>query len=666
MPFSSITIEFTEVPTVGQQIYFVETNVGINFLETFKAIRMAANQAKIPPGSSGSYVGWVSQNYAEALELDLNAIGTFSITATNGGSGTGIGTVVIVAYNPSAVFELDLNTTTAMITIDNQSKPKFDIDTIDFEPATTNQCANAQVSIETSELAVEILQPFAIYPNTDNPITFDWPRGQTFTFRAKDADDQMITQSITTPPLLSAANFDLVINNSPNGSTVIVNPNEFNDGLTFEYSLDGSTWQVSNVFSGLAVDNFTLYIRDQLGCGTTKTFAVTDNAIYAPFFYISKANSIRYAHRVDFNSNQKNDENTLSCESVADIVYKEIQKQCSSDIIQTQFKSNYASNVANVIKADGTLVPLTVVKKTSNIGNTDLRDAKQFNFGNGKTGIYFTSGNIYDYSTNAVIEPFALNGYLPIWGVSGNYIKIGSAWFLIEDTAFDESRNAEVLVLNSVYTGSEISVIAGSIFNIEDYEVYEFDLDMLAYLGQDIRVRIEATDPHFPAITYLSEQQSVAVSWQKNLNIIYWNNTNTDVVYSTGIRFQLRQEMVNIGGISPQDQESQKTDTNVRLLSGDVYEADEIEFEPVTKEMMRKIIIALSHENVYINGVGYVKNDSVDSEQLEHTNLYSLKAKMIKNGNVYNSQTSGSTSVFSGQNTNIPGLVNFNDGFVKY
>ena len=77
-------------------------------------------------------------------------------------------------------------------------------------------------------------------------------------------------------------------------------------------------------------------------------------------------------------------------------------------------------------------------------------------------------------------------------------------------------------------------------------------------------------------------------------------------------------------------------------------------------------MIALSHEKVYLNGVGYVKNGSFNTEgPLERSNLYVLTASMIKTGNVYNSQTSGSLD-FDGSEVEVPGLISTESGFVSY
>ncbi|WP_177765892.1 T9SS type B sorting domain-containing protein [Flavobacterium sp. I3-2] len=51
-------------------------------------------------------------------------------------------------------------------------------------------------------------------------------------------------------------------NESNNSITIIVN-----DNGVFEYSLDGINYQLSNVFTGLSVGTYTVYIRDLTGCG---------------------------------------------------------------------------------------------------------------------------------------------------------------------------------------------------------------------------------------------------------------------------------------------------------------------------------------------------------------------------------------------------------------
>jgi hypothetical protein len=137
-------------------------------------------------------------------------------------------------------------------------------------------------------------------------------------------------------------------------------------------------------------------------------------------------------------------------------------------------------------------------------------------------------------------------------------------------------------------------------------------------------------------------------------------------MYSTGIEHKIRIPYLKASGKLDEQSEVHKTDTDSILLSADLYEVDDFQFAPVTKEIWRKIVIALSHEKVLINGVGYVKNGSFNTDgPLEQSNLYVLTATMIKTGNVYNSQTSGNLD-FDGSEISVPGLISTENGYVQY
>ena len=356
----------------------------------------------------------------------------------------------------------------------------------------------------------------------------------------------------------------------------------------------------------------------------------------------------------------------MSCEADVILPKKEIQRFQSADNVPTQFKCNFEVNTAKIIKEDLSEVIVPVVKMSNNIGIKDKRDARMYNLGNGKTGLYFLTGNTYDYNTDAINGTYALNGLTPEWAQSGNYLVIDNAWFLIEDVFFDESKNADVIVYSNAYTGAESNVIAGSVFNRENFEVYEFYIDMVDYIDQQFRVKIENSDSHFTTITHLSELIWCKIKHDDVLEIAYFNTTNTDVMYSTGIQFLIRIPYLFVRGKVDENSEVHKTDTDAILLNADMYEVDEIQFKPLTKELWRKLMIALSCEKVTINGVGYVKNTGFNTEgPLGNTNLYVLTATMIKTGNVYNSQTSGSLG-FDGTAVEVPGLIESDSGFVSY
>lgn len=673
MANSKITIEFLATPDVNEFLSFSESNLGLSIIETFRLSRLGSNQVRLPALINGSISGTdydsvLATNYFTAFWFDYNSSNLFTIQWFEGsGSTSHLGSVEITANYPNAFFTLVESPPGTNVVITNASAvTPITIDTINFSQA-ANACDEVRVNVQTSVLATKIISPVVVNANTNNPFSFDFLRGSTIDLIVENADSQQATQRITLPPILNVNNFQIAINNSPNGATVTITPSN-SVGLDIEYSLDGISWQAANVFNGLDVGTFTLYVRDQLGCSFTKSFEVTQFGIYTPYFYISKSNSIRFANRITWGdaANYKNDENTLGAEVDVDLAYSGCQNFKSANVITTQFKSNYAENIVKIIKQDLSEVAVDVVKKTQNIGIKDKRDALKYALGNGKTGIYFMTGNIYDYATNAVVDTHSLVGTLPEWAKIGQYITISNAWFVIEDIYYDEDKSADVIVYSEAYTGPVVGVVAGSIYNNFNYEVYEFVIDMVDYINQTIQVEITNNDPHFDSVEYLSEKIDVAVNFPKNVEINYWNNDNTDIFYATGIRHLINVELTKQEGVADEDSEVHKTDTTAILLSAQLYELDKFVFEPVSKEIWRKMIIALSHKNVFINGVQYVKNGNFETEgPLDKSNLYVLKATMLKTGVVYNSDSADGADFNTG-NIEIPGLLQTEIGFLKY
>lgn len=676
MANSKITIEFLQIPSNNYTVNFAETNLSLSFLERFKTSRVQSNQVKIPTSFNIGTVenpeivwnGTCAQNFKTAFDLDYNSTNLFSALTFLSVDNNGLGTIVIQANYENAVFTyIDDGLGVVNVTIENQEEViPFEITNISFSEA-SNPCNKVEVSIETSELATIVESPITINPNTDNPIVFEILRGQSYTIGLKNASNFSLHQNIIAPDILNASNFTINVTNSPNGATLSIT-NTSSNGLELEYSLNNTDWQTENVFTGLENGDYTLYVRDQFGCSFSKDFNVNELALYIPHFYISKSNSIRYAQRINFGDagNYKNDENTLSCEANVILPYKELQLFQSADTIKTQFQTNYSTLTAKVIKEDNTEVDIPIVKKSNNIGIKDKRDAVKYNFGNGKTGIYFLSGNIYNYDTGLANGTHTLNGNLPEWAIVGNYINIGLAWYLIEDKIYVEEKNADVIVINEIYTGAETNIIVGCIYNLFNYDVYEYEIDFSDYLEEKIRVRLVCEDDNFETITHLSEEIYVKVRHENTLVIDYWNEDNNDIFYATGIRHKLRIPFYKIEGKTNDESENNITDTNVVLLNSELYEGDSITFEPLSKEMWRKLMMALSHENVFIDGVQYVKNGEFETEgPLEDTNLYVLTAKMIKAGKGYNSKGSTILSGSSSQ-TEIPGILEGDTGFIKY
>lgn len=664
MALSKITITFNADLAINDFIslvlgYDLYEGLSVPLLETWKNTRQ--NQKEVTQGTPTTIIGERSaMNYIVAFNLDFGPT-NFSVSRFEN-------VVTIISPSEGMFFDsANSNNGSVVFNIENFEGTFFEINDITFSESTT-PCTHVLATVITSELATTVIQP-DLGSNTNNPFSFDVERALLSSVKCKNDEDEYTERIFSTPPLLSIANSTIEIVDAPTGATVTVTMSN-SDGLLLEYSLDNISWQSSNLFSGLANDDYTVYIKDQYGCNISVPFTINGTGINSPFFpIISKSNSIRFANRIVWgdSGNYKTDENTLSCEANVKKPVKEIQQFQSSDVITTQFKSNYSEITATVIKEDLTEVDVPVLQKSQNIGLKDRRDARIFKVSDTQSGIYFGAGNIYDYDTGFDTgEDYVLNGARPEWGVSGNYLVISGAWFVIEDVLYDDFRGVEYLLITKEYNSViDSTIITGSVYNKFNYEIYEFTIDMVDYLDQNIQVRINNNDDNFDNLVHLSEVLNVKVKQDNTLEIRYKNPTNTDIFYSTGIEHLIRLPYESKDSKIQDESELHKTDTTTILLNAELYEVDEFEFTPVTTEIMRKLTQALNHKVLMIDGVGYVKNSIDVSERQGDTNLYIVKAVLVKTGHVFTSQTSGNVD-FSSSNSEIPNLIESENGFVKY
>jgi len=150
------------------------------------------------------------------------------------------------------------------------------------------------------------------------------------------------------------------------------------------------------------------------------------------------------------------------------------------------------------------------------------------------------------------------------------------------------------------------------------------------------------------------------------LEIRYYNNDNTDIFYNTGFRGLIRLEAQTIEAKPEGESDLHKTDTTVFLLDAVEYEVDEFKFQPITKEMCRKLMRILAHENVGIDGIGYVVNGQFAIDGLGYSNIYNITATMMKTGSVYNAIVSSDEEISTQPPIDVPALVITNEGFVSY
>lgn len=641
--------------------------------ETWGVQRIAAGQViqGTPTGVAGVRS---ANNFVDAFNKDYNVTGLFKVSVSDN-------VVTIASTNYTVSFDNIVVPTGVTFQNNTETAVPFGVKAITYV-AGANECNQLTVSVETWQQADSYRTSGAFdtapIPVTTNPFTFVMARGITFNLDVILGANQQ-SEVVSMPRKFFLSNIDLDINDSPGGATmqasvnVLQTTSNWSELLSFEYSLNGTQWNTTGYFDNLLQGNYNLQVRDQFGCVKTKPFTIDGFGINSPFLVVSQANSFRFKNKVTWEDcgNYKNEENTLSHEEDVIKPKKELLLFQTCDIITTQFKSNYGSITANirVKNPDGTLAVFgqAVEQKTNFMRRKDRRDALKFNLGDGtgRSGIYFTSGNIYDYDTGADIADYVLNGALPEWGRAGNYVKVGSSWLLIEDVIFVESRNAEVLVVSGIITiGSDVEFEASCFYNLHNYEVYEFTADMDAFMDKCFEVQILNSDLVFGDREHISELCHVKVRWENTLEVIYYNKNNTDIFYGTGIRHKMRLLKELVEADFTDDTDTHKTDTDTILLGETIHNLNKFTFQPVTTPRMRQIVAAVSHTEVFINGVQYVKDSVEKAGPLEDTNLYDVTASMILAKEVYNSDTG--TLEYNDGTLEIPAIIDGGTGFVLY
>ncbi len=663
MAKSYIEITFVSIPNVSDNLVIGDSLNATNLDEEFVELRLGHFLTTI-----GSDLNNCAFFYQDAVGLDYNATSLYVITFN-------LNVVTITATQSNMVFSEEINTSSGRITVDvfNETETEaITIDDISFSEADTDPCNNVKINVTTSRLAVFIDKGSGEEANADNPFDYDSVRNIDLSLIVKDADDNTDSETFSLPQFLSVDNTIINVLNSPDGATVTVLITNI-QGLTLEYSLDDITYQTSNVFPGIATGDYTMYVKDDLGCSFTKDFSVAD--FEGGFVGVSipnaelpaKENSIRYIRETTFGDcgEYKNDDNTLSCQEDVDLPEKTIQLfQACDNKVTTQLRSNYETITAKVIKEDETEDVIPVVKTVAYLNQNDKRDGILYDVGFGKTGIYFQTGKIYDYTTGLETGDYALNGNLPFWGKIGGWVSFDGTWFVIEQIIFDEDKKAEVLVIVNPFTDPDTVKVVSSVYNKENYDEYEFNIDMGVYVDQNISVEIVETDSNFDTVTFISEGINVKTRQTGTLEMKYKNLRNTKINYSTGIEHIMRLKLIKQGADKIDPSEVNRGDTRTILLDSKIYELKEFEFEPIATGMMIKALIALSCEVLTLDGVAYTKNDEIEVDgPLGDTNLYHIKSIQAKSGTLFDLLTQ---EVPQSEAAELPGIISGGDNIVGY
>ncbi len=96
-----------------------------------------------------------------------------------------------------------------------------------------------------------------------------------YTVYVKDVNNCLKTTNVTVANVSGLGLTVSTLWSSCNGNGGTITATATGGAAPFQYSLDGTTYQLSNVFTGLAAGNYTVYVKDANGCVITKPATLT-------------------------------------------------------------------------------------------------------------------------------------------------------------------------------------------------------------------------------------------------------------------------------------------------------------------------------------------------------------------------------------------------------
>ena len=191
---------------------------------------------------------------------------------------------------------------------------------------------------------------------------------------------------------------------------------------------------------------------------------------------------------------------------------------------------------------------------------------------------------------------------------------------------------------------------ATAIYNIKDYEVYEFSFDCNTLEG-DYYITYEATDSEFETIKQKTEWFNVNNFQPRTYVLQYYNTENNETNYSTGIRNKIRISYNKTLDYSPNDtQDVYLTDTNAVSIETTYRDFYTLQTEAIPQNFIRKIGLAVSNDRLFLNGMSLLKNSELEVERLGVNNLYTLTIQFIRSDYAFTSiSDDGSITLPTGQ-----------------
>jgi len=652
--FASITSEFSDASVLGStfSITFVNITRGINKTVIWNCVTTRFSALQYAQGSDGGDQGSkalaavnadigndVTLNPYMTVSLDIDS---FAIEANEYGW-------TITAGATSGTPNITLTPTAEVLPAKD-----FQIISSSLAAAGTNPpCSHIEVTLTSNADGVgpfvwvtpavtsltvgqttyaEIARQVA---QQDLAITIDDDEGST-----ADPFNVLIPQLFTSALINSISQVT-----NPGGLDVAVtvfmdNPSS---QFTYTYSVNGVDYQSSSVFPNMTDGSYTLYVNDGYGCIVTQGFTVLASSTIArpaAYAHIPLANPIRFI--LDSLSQYQNLHNTLYANEYYLGEYKPFYAQPyqnNDGVLLTQFRSNYDGLSAKLLDCDGeTVDTFTIEQKSDNTGVTDFRDAVAYNKGNNQTGIYYTSGNIYD-NLGDIIDTYTLDGQLPEYGIAGNTIVISSGpligSYIIKQVVFDSSVQANVLVLDNAWSevSQTLSVVVECEYNKLPYEVWEFEWDLSTALAGTYTMQIAMTDSlmEYPDLVWNSDYICVNDLFHHTNLIKYSEDPYSTIDYSTGFIGRVRVKSLDAyASMEPAGTSVQYDDSvsNTKKLKDVSTMEGTMLIQELPRYMVEKMRLIFQHKTLEINDETWVTIDAMETTNFPKSALRNVSQKL--------------------------------------
>ncbi len=605
--------------------------------EVFVDSRFAANRVEMPLSLPDTFV--MASNLVIAWNLDYaNWGGVNNAIATQNAN-----EVIITFLNPSwqvtSVTGDAISGGDVSFLVDNPPiEEDVSIVLDSFTTPGSNFCTEAVTNLIVeggNDLynVYELPSLTQVKTSVSSPIALDTARGTNVNYRITDTTGFLIGEIlINTPRKIISEDISVVLLNLTSGTTLTINVVHINsDILPLTYSLDDITYESENIFTGLAPNTYTIYVKDDWGCVSSTTVVVDGTTtITETIAIISEINALHFALIED---GKKNYKNTLSCDELKPLTYPYFHRYILADIIPTQFKTNAKYINIYGIDGDGVQTPISEIQKTENTGLQAKSTSTYFNLGNGRSGIFFGVVDLLDYDTEAILESTNFGFTLPEWAnEKGDIVLIeGIGEIQVDSVGYSDLYQAFVLEFNITYTGVAVEKIISAIYNLQPYEVYEFNTFMNA-MPELFNIVIEfGVDSGNITHQFISEKIKRFEDNDRYFDIDYSDPENKGhMVYQTGISHKIRLEGIQ-DYLGEQETEGYNGDTDFFVTDNTVFRSIRYTFFRLSSEMLHKLRLIFPHKTLIINGISH-KIAEIPEIKTDINNNYKTFSITLKTG----------------------------------